>query len=221
MKKSLLDFELRLLALRNLFGRVTVWVKKTFYKTPAGCLRHIFLLNLGLLLCSVTVNGQIIDLKNDKYWVDVGVGSYRSTYKLNAISMNFGANLIKDSMLYKIRFIRHIEWNFRGPNVLENVYNAGVMIGKRCWSSQNIQLMYSGGIGVIGGVERGEKLLSNIDGTSDYGKENFITPSIPLEINLIFKPKKYFGFGLAIFGELNHKRPMYGAIFKVGIGKLR
>lgn len=75
MKKILIDFELRLLALCNLFDKVTVPIvkrraKNLFYETPEGCLRHIFLLTLGLLICSVTVNGQIVDFKNDKYWLD-------------------------------------------------------------------------------------------------------------------------------------------------------
>jgi len=34
-------------------------------------------------------------------------------------------------------------------------------------------------------------------------------------------PIKYLGVGVSLFGDLNLKRPMYGFVFKFGLGKLR
>ncbi|MPN53579.1 hypothetical protein SDC9_201243 [bioreactor metagenome] len=138
--------------------------------------------------------------------------------------MNLGANLFKDSTLYKVRFLWNKEFDLLGSNdPSEEFYSAGVMIGK-VRSNQYIQFRYSGGIGVIGGVKRGDKLLYTTGSwlkKNYYGEENFITPSIPLELDLIFKPIKHFGIGFAIWGELNYKRPMGGIIFKIEVGKLR
>jgi hypothetical protein len=88
--------------------------------------------------------------------------------------------------------------------------------------------MFSGGLGITGGIKRGDLLYTepstgwfNIADGRRFEKDQFISPSIPLEIDLLFKPIKFLGVGFSLFGDLNFNRPMYGVALKLGIGQLR
>lgn len=112
--------------------------------------------------------------------------------------------------------MRHQEFELFGPDPMEESYSVGMMIGKG-FRRKHIQIQFSGGLEIIGGIKRGKSLSENpssgwfsLDDPRHYEREKFISPSIPLEINLMIIPTKYFGPGISIFGDLNLKRPMYG-----------
>jgi len=181
---------------------------------------------IGLAICSLNCFSQIIDLKNDKLWIDLGIGSYYAFEESDGFSDYISVNLYKDSVLYKIRFLNYDEFNLFGPSPSEEFYDIGMMIGKG-FSGKYAQILFSGGLGVTGGIKRGKLLYTepsgdfSIDDPRHFDSDRFITPSIPLEIDVLFKPIKYLGAGVSLFGNLNLKQPMYGFAIKFSIGKMR
>ncbi len=180
-----------------------------------------------IFICSISSLVHAVDFKNDKYWIDAGFGNYYSTDNTEGISWNLAVNLINNNTLYKIRFLNHQEFKLFGPDPLEDFYNLGMMMGKG-FSGKYHEIQVSGGLGITGGVNRGKLLYVepsqgwfNISNPNHYEKEKFITPSIPLEIDLIIKPIKFLGAGATLFGDLNYKKPMYGFLIKFALGKLR
>jgi len=182
------------------------------------------------LLSELTINRSSIlrikeiDFKNYSYWIDAGAGYYYSTNESDGLSYNFSANLINNRTLYKIRFLYQEEFNMFGPTPSEKFYCSGIMLGKGfMWEKVRLQL--SGGLGITGGIKRGKYLYSSsswfhIGDRRYYEEERFFSPSIPLEIDFIIKPLNYLGLGVVFFVELNSKRPMFGFVLKLSIGKL-
>jgi len=190
-------------------------------------MKQFNLLIIGLFILSISGSSQIIDFKNDKYWIDAGLGNYYSTSNTDGFTWNLGFNLIHDSKLYKVRFLNNKEFQLFSPDPLEEFNSVGILIGKG-FSGKYIQIQFSGGLGVTSGLKRGKLLYTDpskgwfdISNLNHYDKDRYITPSIPLEIDLLVKPIKFLGLGITLFGDLNYKRPMYGLIFKFGLGKLR
>ena len=192
-------------------------------------MKRLYLVILGLLILSMSGYSQLIDFKNDNYWINAGTGNYYSTENTFGFTNYLGVNLFVDSTFYKVRLMHYQEFNLLGAYPSEEFNSVGVLIGKGL-SSKYIQVQFSIGLGIIGGVKRGDFLYNksssnqgwiSLMSQSYYSKDGFLTPSIPVEIDLLLKPIKYTGFGLSLFGNLNLIRPMYGLVFKVGLGKLR
>jgi hypothetical protein len=97
------------------------------------------------------------------------------------------------------------------------------------YSRKYLQVQFSGGLGITGGIKRGDFL--NKDELWLYGvllfsrdiceRDKFFTPSIPLQVDLLLKPIKYAGIGVTLFGDLNLVRPYCGFSIKLSLGKLR
>jgi len=190
-------------------------------------MKKIGIILIGLTSLLQTGFSQIVDFKKDQYWIDAGFGSYYSTDQTDGFTWNLGVNLISDNTLYKLRFLNQQEFKIFGPGPLEESYSVGMMIGKG-FKGKYIQILFSGGLGITGGIKRGKLLYTepssgwfDIGDPRHFEKERFISPSIPLEIDLLIKPIKYLGAGVTLFGDLNLKRPMYGFVLKFGLGKMR
>jgi len=190
-------------------------------------MKRIGILIIGFICLFQVGYTQVIDLEKDKYWIDAGFGSYYSTEHTDGFTWNFGVNLIFDSTLYKLRFLNQQEFDLFGPDPLEEFYSVGMMIGKG-FAGKFVQIQFSGGLGITGGIKRGELLYTepssgwfDIGDPRHFERDRFISPSIPLEIDILIMPIKYLGVGVSLFGDLNLKRPMYGFVFKFGLGKLR
>ena len=171
---------------------------------------------------------QIIDFKNDKYWVDAGFGSFITVKNISGMPSfpvfppYLSVNLFNDHTFYKISFIRNKEWALLGDKPYEVYNSVSILLGKG-FSRKYYQFQFSGGLGITGGIKRGD-FLYNAGGWFDpdyYESDKFITPSIPLEIDLLLKPIKYAGIGVTLFGNLNFVRPYCGFAIKLSMGKLR
>lgn len=166
---------------------------------------------------------QILDTKNDKYWIDGGLGRYFATYKTESIALGFSANLLKNNTIYGGRFIHYQELWLFGPEPSEKFNEFGILIGKGFYG-EYLQIQFLGGIGIFGGYKRGDYLYTDTNNlwfkTKYYEKEKFVTAYIPIGIDIQIKPFKYLGLGVSLFGNLNIKTPLYGFIVKIGIGKL-
>ena len=141
--------------------------------------------------------------------------------------MNLGFNKVTDSTLYKLRFStqQEMQIKFLGPNAYpyEEFYSVGMLFG-RGFTGKYGQIYFSGGFGITGGVKRGRSLYSTpkfIGGSTTYEEVKFISPSIPIEIEVLPIPRKYNGVGFALYGDLNLERPMFGFVVKIRLVKLR
>lgn len=169
--------------------------------------------------------GQVVDFKTDRYWLEAGLATYNSTQNSGGISLNINASFNRDEMLYKLRFFNHQELSIFGPRPSENLYEVGGLIGK-LYTDKFFQFHASAGLGAIMGKTRGEQQLSSTAKQSwislkSYETEKIFTPSIPLNIDVNFKPIKYFMIGFGLYANLNSKRPLYGFALTGGLGKVR
>lgn len=186
----------------------------------------IRLLTLGMLFTAVSF-AQVIDFKNDKYWINAGLGAYYAKDKTDGFTWNIQFNLNPNKTIYKINFLHHQEFSLFGPDPLENFYHLGMLIGKN-YSVKYAQIGFSIGIGATGGVKRGKLLYTEephewfaIKDPRHFENERFFTPSIPLEIDLTLIPVKFLGAGVSVYGDLNFKKPMYGFTVRCGLGQFR
>lgn len=184
----------------------------------------LFLLVLFFIL--MPVHAQAGDSEDFKLWVDAGIGSYDVSPEINGFSVNLGVNRVKNGTLIKIRSIFMAEFNVLGPEPLENYLSVGLLMGKG-FSGKHTQIYFSGGIGIMRGIQRGDTLVGGpitegflFDNTR-FEKESFFTPSIPLEMHFIFKPVKFLGAGLSIWFDANPKKSTMGTNLNLAFGKLR
>ncbi|MFA5646790.1 MAG: hypothetical protein WC951_00655 [Bacteroidales bacterium] len=142
--------------------------------------RYLVFLALCFFLTAPT-HSQIIDLEKDQLWVDIGFGVLE-TYGVTEINFNLGLNLVSGSILYKIRTLINTEFDLFGPTPSEEFYSLGALIGKG-FSTDYIHIYFSGGIGITGGVKRGEYLYTepssgwlDIGDGRNYERETFLLP---------------------------------------------
>ena len=186
-------------------------------------MKKIFIF-LYIIIQSYIMYGQQPDDKNIKYWFDAGIGNYICKSS-GGVNWNTSINLInKESLFFKARYLNLQEFSLEGPNPSEYFSSGGIMIGK-VFLKKYGHCAFLCGIGETGGMKRGKffyEIPNTIIGDGRlYEKVYFNAISIPLEIELQYKPIKYLGIGISFFGDLNLKRPMCGFLFKIGLGKLR
>ena len=185
-------------------------------------------LNLFIVFAIFSFNSfsQIIDYKNDKLWIDVGLGRYYSNSDFEGFTSNISINLMKENLLYKIRNLNYTEFNVFWPTPDEKFNEVGLMIGKG-FSGKFTHVLLSGGLGITEGTKRRKYLYTepngdfNIHDSRHYESDHFITPSLPIEIEVMFKPVSFIGAGVSLFGNLNFETPVYGFMCKFSIGKMR
>ena len=186
---------------------------------------HIFLI---IFFCSsISCFGQVVNFRKDKYWLEAGLGGYSSIDSVGGISYSLSANLNSNSVTYKIRYLKHVEYSFLKPRPAESYHCIAMLIGKG-YDGKAFHIYFSAGVGMIAGVRRGRFLYTvpsagwfDLSDGRAYEKEHFHVFSIPLEVDLKFKPLEFAALGFTLFGELNMKRPMFGLEMTVGVGKLR
>ncbi len=178
-----------------------------------------------LVLLSVTSYSQSAFVAEDTYWIE-GRGGL-TLLQADYISAGASMNYIKDGRLYKVSFVNNSELDLFGPSPVQRVNNFGVMVGSIS-SGKHFHIQYSGGIGLSWGRLRGKHLYTepgqgwfDLADRRVFEIDNFYTPSIPLEVEVYFKPIAYFGIGCGVFVDLNMKKPMAGVTLKAGAGKFR
>lgn len=177
---------------------------------------------LTLMIITSTGFGQILNLKKDQYWASASFGNFISQ-NTDGFTYGISANAYRDSVLYRLRMLKNEEFSLSNKSPSEDSYSFAVLLGKIA-NSKYAQLQFSCGLGVISGTKRGKFLYSNpgfVFGDEHYESNKYITPTIPLECEIILKPIKYFGLGLTFYGDVNFISPNYGLLLNVSLGKLR
>lgn len=163
-----------------------------------------------------------------KWWFDPGMGTYTTFSAKNdfRITYTIGTTVQNNQLLYKLRYLYNDEIsNITGglsPSEYYNSYN--FLLGKRLSETTYTQINLYAGIGITTGLKRGyfiESKVAPIFSTDKYTDDQFITPSIPIELEFMFKAINYVGIGGGLFFEINFKQPIIGITGRAFVGKLR
>lgn len=196
-------------------------------KYSPGIWIKYFSLFLLLFIAPLGLIAQIPDKSNKRYWIDLGVGGYVSNESTEGFSLNMGCSFYHDSSLYKIRVLLSEEFKLFGPHPNESSYELGLM-KSITFGNKYLQVVFSGGLGLFGGVKRGDLLYTEpsqgwftIGDRRHFEADNFIVPSIPIEADFTLKASNNIGVGLTLFGDINYKRPQIGGSVKFSFGRFR
>lgn len=160
--------------------------------------------------------------KVKKYWLDSGFGITNRINNENYVAINFSLNYIQHKSVYKLRLLGVSEFNLFSQS--EGTLTIGGLTGKH-FSNKFFQISFLGGLGITFNRE----LTDNITGytgsgwfsSAIYETKTSTLISVPLEIEFIFKPIKFYGIGFSLFADLNSKQPSFGILLKGGLGKFR
>lgn len=182
----------------------------------------LFALFFTLTFTFASIYSQGYNNEINKYWIGSGLGV---TSKINNdmyVAMNLSMNYVQNNTHYKLSLLGASEFEIFGQS--EGTVTFGGLIGKH-YSSKFTQISFLGGLG----INFSEELTSNKIGTTGSGwfssniyETNTTTSiSIPLEIEFIFKPIRFYGIGISLFADINSNKPFVGILLKGGLGKFR
>lgn len=183
-------------------------------------------INITVLLISILSFTEVYSQSNEKnplnpMWVEAGLGVF--THRAEpAIGQSYWLNYSSGNTIYKVRYQKLDEFQILGPDPQEYTKGLALMMGKKR-GNDIVHIAASGGLGISTGITRGKYLYTNggILGSSVYETKTFSKVSIPLEVDFVFKPFRYFGMGLALTGDINAERSSVGLLFKAGLGLYR
>lgn len=117
---------------------------------------------------------------------------------------------------FKFRYIRYSESVTEGRNGRLNELD--LLYGKTFGSVNQFNI--SGGIGVLQGYDYAT--ISNWPYTSPtYINKVYHTLNIPVEISISIVPIRFFGLGITGYCNINFKKPIFGIVGKMELGKIR
>jgi hypothetical protein len=175
---------------------------------------------IGLILFPLTTLGQDVEPKISTYWLDGGTGAFTSANGIEGLPTVYASlNYLPRKTFYKLRYILNQEFNLFGSTPMEVYHNVGILFGTGA-SRKIFQVQVAGGAGVTGGIKRGDFIKHELLGDK-YENDRFITFSIPVEFDVLFKPIKFAGAGVSLFADLNMVNPTFGFAVKLAFGKLR
>jgi len=179
---------------------------------------------MKIFLLSVVSFGQLVDLKKDNYWIDLGVGVASTVGGSEKLALNVSANLNKNNWLFKARVLKLTEFDVFNHSFSEKVIHIGGFVGRK-YTKNSLQMTYFIGLGRAYLVERGAFIRKGGSGfsvfsLSVYEKKRMEYLSVPVEIEFALKTTKNWHVCLGAFADLNTTKISYGSLFKVRIGKL-
>ncbi|MFD1631557.1 hypothetical protein [Pseudopedobacter beijingensis] len=167
----------------------------------------------------------MVNFKTDKYWLNIGIGSFNTFKYSGGLHESIDINLVQKNTLYKVQYQYNDELKILSSKLpIENLHSFNILMGKQFVSNDDLYIRLAGGLGVFTGNLRGERILKKTTGwfsQTTYDDEKITTLSIPLEAELALVPIKYAQLALNVFGNVNLKRPLYGLAIKVGVGKIK
>ena len=181
---------------------------------------------LVIFLFTSDVYCELINFKNDYYWIDAGISSYNSDNS-NGAAWVIGLNRLNNHLYYKLRNINYSEYILFDPKPAEHFNETSFLLGKAL-TLKNYRFKFSGGLGVIVGKKRGELIYTeynpgwfSINDKTYYETSTFVAPCIPLSLDIQYFQLKYVGLELSLHGNLNWQRPLFGLNCNLVFGKLK
>jgi len=186
-------------------------------------MRKFVLFLFVVLFGTFTLFGQSVDSQTRKYWISASLGHFQTVKSVEGAIWGIDVNMLKYKTLLKVRFTECSEIGPFLNQPEEKYHNGSLMVGKGLYKKY-FQLSLSVGIGLTKGVIRGDFISGSevgLFGSDLYKKESFLSPSIPIELELSFIPLKQISLATSFFVDLNLKNPMYGFLMKCSLGKMR
>jgi hypothetical protein len=189
-----------------------------------GEMKYILFLLLFLFLIGFPSVYCQMSGSSEYYWISFGKGFFgnknssgSSLYGSADLSLNKiieSADGIKyKNNSFKIRFIRYSELVEKGHN--GRINELDILFGK---TYGNIfQLSISGGFGVLQGYD-----FLNVSVYPPPFYQNIVYRSLNIPIELgVSMVSQFLGFGINAYANINFKKPIFGFIGKIELGKLR
>lgn len=180
---------------------------------------------ITLMILSFSAKCQYFNLKEDKYWLNSGIGIYNRISEWDGFTLKNNFNYVtKNNTVFRIQTITSEELAFFQES--EKFKEFSLMIGKGYYRKY-FQIQGSIGLGYMYGI-RSEKTTEQIN--YPYGDSKvytytnmrkFQTIGIPLGVDVNLVPIKYLGIGFSLGSSLGNNCNINYFTFNLSLGKLR
>lgn len=177
----------------------------------------LFLIGFPSVYCQTSSSSEY-------YWISLGKGFFGNKNSSGSslyVSADLSLNKLIESLdvirhknnSFKIRFIRYQELVDKGHNGRINEFD--ILYGKTFGNV--FQLNISGGLGVLQGYD-----FVNVSNWPPpiYQNKVYRSLNVPIELgaNMI---SRFLGIGVAGYANINFKKPIFGFVGKLELGKIR
>lgn len=150
-------------------------------------------------------------------WISSGIGTL-NTADGNLLDINASINYSKNDRIFKLRGILAEELVIFGPRPNDEVWELGLLYGKRT-TNGSLSLSFMAGISYTGGIYKGDPLGSDM--FNDYYEElTFETIGLPLEVQFDINALQYIGFSIMFFADINAEKIYGGVHLAILIGRI-
>lgn len=118
---------------------------------------------------------------------------------------------------------------------LEETWAVGGLYGREIMGGDRAVLTASAGLGLVGGVRRGELLRTEVESLNEpsktlppiwqrtdvYERKDFLAIGLPVEVRLHARPTKMLGVDLVAFSNVNQSDTYGGIAVQVRLGPVR
>jgi hypothetical protein len=167
--------------------------------------------------------------------IGFGAGSLMASGVDGAMAFRAALVVPRGSNLVTVRTSAMEEFTlFRSPS--ESAWDIGFLFGRRT-SSRRLYASASAGLGVTGGMRRGQDRTDQAEveactqspfcwmaalfSTAEYEEDPFMTVGVPFELEAGWMPFSKVGLGVSLFGNLNSGRNMLGGTVQLVLGRFR
>ncbi len=157
------------------------------------------------------------------WWVSTGIGVYSPKGYHSFVSFN---HVNQRRSAFKLNYASGEEsaWGnddreYGDP--FESFKHYQAMMGKGI-IRPGFQVIAYTGLGITTGLSRLEQLPPSNSGigTLEFSvTRQYISPSIPVQVDFTWKPAKFIEFGYTLFADLNAYQFIYGCQMHIGVGQ--
>lgn len=174
-----------------------------------------------MIIVSISAKSQYFNLKQDKYWINSGIGAYTRGSESGGFTFKNNFNYVtKNNTVFKFQTVKSSELVFFQEN--EEFNELSLMIGKGYYRKY-FQIQGSIGLGFMYGYRI--KKFTAIDrfGYKEhyYDGKKFKTIGVPLGIDVNLIPIKYLGIGFSLGSSFGNNYNIRYFTLNLSIGKLR
>jgi hypothetical protein len=144
------------------------------------------------------------------FWLNYGGGVSPPDWLAVGASFTYE---IDEGSIASIRYAHSEEFNI--ISISETVWDVGVLYGFKT-KGDDVLASLSGGIGIVGGVHKGEHISFWED-----EEVTFRTAGIALEGQLFWRPLSFLGIGIYVAANLNKERSYAAALVALQLGTLK
>lgn len=179
----------------------------------------IALLGLTLCLGNFPIYGQGLAQSTTPqyYWITAGAGG-------STIDLAGGGNVsyMRGNNIFSGRFIYNKRYEPLANPPSNDIWDTSLIYGRSIIKTSEVFASIGSGLGLVGGVERGElkQDAQELPPEERHERHYFLNYGIPVEGQLFWTPIKNFGIGIYAFGNYNPEKSFVGGLISIQIGKI-